>query len=43
MGGMKWRPVGGGGGGSVLRHDYSVSPERAGHQLVCWGLEGGKK
>lgn len=25
------------------QHDYSVPPEQAGQQLVCWGLERGKK
>lgn len=29
--------------GSSLWHDYSVPPEQAGHQLVCEGLERGKK
>lgn len=32
-----------GGTGSSLWHDYSVPPEQAGHQLVCRGLERGKK
>lgn len=38
-GGMMERLVSSG----SLWHDYSVPPEQAGHQLVCRGLERGKK
>lgn len=41
-GGMVGRPLSSG-SSSSLWHDYSVPPEQASHQLVCRGLERGKK